>query len=357
MRVDICIVSYNTKDILYKCLKSVIQAVVNSNVKDAIEYVIYVVDNASHDGTVNMIQKSFPEIKLVNLNLNVGFARANNVIFSKTDGQYFVLINPDAFIHENTLSKAISFMQNTSSAGACGGLLRNVDGTLAPSARRFPTLIGKFCDMWGLSQIFKEKEISHKSQAVDWIPGTFTVVRRSAFINLPLFDERFFLYYEETDMCRALHNRGWQVWFVPEIEIVHIGGASAMAHAEKGGVSTKEMNTKQIFDTSGAQLTLWRMQSENLYINKYLSKWGVLANATIEISRHATRIAFNSIRYFYYINLFYLINKSQNFYNTIEKKKDLASIKKNDSQRKIVLLIKALKNTQFGNISPKIPWE
>lgn len=356
MKIDICIVSYNTKNILYKCLKSVIQAVENSNIKDVIEYAIHVVDNASHDGTVDMIQKNFPEIKLVNLEINLGFARANNIIFSKSYGKYFILLNPDAFIHEDTLTKAISFMENTSKAGACGGLLRNEDGSLAPSARRFPTLIRKFCDMWGLSRIVKKKQVSNKSQEVDWVPGTFTVVRRSAFINLPLFDERFFLYYEETDMCRALHNRGWQVWFVPEIELVHIGGASAMAHVKNESVNTEGMNAKQFFDTSGAQLTLWRMQSENLYINKYLSKYGVLVNATIEITRHATRIASNGMRYFYYINFLRYKNNSKNSYNTI-KKKNSAYIKKNDSQQKIILLIKALSNTQFGQVSPKIPWE
>lgn len=356
MKIDICIVSYNTKEILCNCLESLMNAVEYSNKKDEIIYTVYVVDNASHDGSADMVKKKFPKINLVVHDVNVGFARANNVIFSKSDGEYFILINPDAFVHQNTLSTALIFMQNTPRAGACGGLLRNVDGSIASSGRKFPTLMRKFCDMWGLSKIFRGKKVADKQCKVDWVPGTFTVVRRAAFNNLALFDERFFLYYEETDMCRALYARGWQVWFVPEIEIVHIGGASAKAYAADSEKNAGDIDKKLFLDTSGAQLALWRMQSENLYIYKYQSIFGVLGNISIEISRHTTRIVFNNIRYIYYKVIFYMIRNNTQIYNNIKKKKDLAYTNKSDSYQKIIVLCQALKNTRFGRVSPKIPW-
>ncbi|MFI3270515.1 MAG: glycosyltransferase family 2 protein [Pseudomonadota bacterium] len=402
MQVDIGIVSYNTCDILEQCLIAVELSITEAKIKIPATFTIHIIDNASSDNSIDMVREKFPHIQCYSLEFNHGFARAHNIIYSQCQGDFYILLNPDAFIHRDSLYNTIQFMIKTPSAAATGALLLNEDGSVAPSARKFPTLWRKFYDMWGLNrvlslydylikiigkkdkhklEVIKERDVSPLSlsaklsvaRVVDWIPGTFTLVRRVAFRQNEIFDERFFMYYEETDMCRKLQQRGWQVWFVPSIKVTHIGGASAVAHTQelkKDIIKHNSGNSKErkfhsdstsrnnkdshYIDTSGVQLTLWRMQSENLYIYKYSGFVGVLINVFIESSRHASRILYHYSKSKIYS---LLINSRYVDAASIQNRVYLSQSKQYDSQQKILFLFQALRNTNCGRVSPAIPWK
>lgn len=324
MQCSILIVSYNTRDILERCLERLYAS------QGIEEYEVIVVDNASSDGSPEMLRRRFPMARLVAMPWNTGFARANNLALRESSGKFLALLNPDAFVRPDTLAAALRFMHARPSAGACGGLLLSEEGAAAPSARRFPSAFSKFCQLWGLadrfagSPLFDRHDYRHRDLAaplpVDWVPGTFTVLRRSALLGLPLFDERYFMYYEETDLCRRLAAQGYEVWFVPDVKVAHIGGASAKT-------------VKKDFDASGAQVLLWRLRSEYLYLRKNHGPLTVLAHAGIEMALHATRMAANVFR-----------------------SGPKARSKRQDARRRLTLCLRALADTRLGAFSPAAPW-
>lgn len=325
MRCSIFIISYNTRHTLERCLERLYSS------KGIKEHEVVVVDNASSDGSPDMVRERFPNVRLLAMSWNTGFARANNLALRESRGEFLVLLNSDAFVQPDALSTALSFMDAHPSAGACGGLIIAEDGSAAPSARRFPTAFSKFCQLWGLahryagSPLFDRHDYRHRDLAepipVDWVPGTFTVLRRSALEGLPLFDERFFMYYEETDLCRRLAKSGYGVWFVPDVRVTHIGGESAK-------------KVPQHFDVSGSQISLWRLRSEYLYLRKNHGLFAVLAHACIEMTLHMARMAVNSFR-----------------------AGQTARDKIRDARRKLGMCLRALTDTRLGAFSPAVPWE
>lgn len=375
MHCTICIVSFNTSAILQRCLEALSEAIEKiHDINDIapISWKIIVVDNASHDDSVAMVRRLFPHVECMALDYNSGFARANNMAFARSmafslphennEERFFILLNPDAFVSQDALREALVFMQKNPYVGACGALLLNEDGTEAPSARAFPTLWKKFCAMWGFGahevgmQGRSEGELAQgQAYEVDWVPGTFTVIRQAAMVDLnqgqspaKLFDERFFMYYEETDLCRRLHEHGWPVYFVPSVRVEHIGGASAKMHSHQDSDSHNAH-----FDSTASQVTLWRMQSELLYIYKYHGLLGILANTSIEASRHMVRILMNAARQLW---ASYAHNKAWASSSVLDVK-DQALHKRKDSQYKVHLLYEALRQTHLGRTAPPIPWK
>ncbi|GFM34465.1 glycosyltransferase family 2 protein [Desulfovibrio subterraneus] len=321
---SVFIVSYNTREILARCLEHLFAS------NSGISMEVFIVDNDSKDDSVDMVRERFPQVILMPMDWNMGFARANNAAFARSTGEFVILLNPDAFVEPDAIAQALSFMHEHPKAAACGGLILDDHGGKAPSARRFPTSFAKFCRMWGLADRFSGSPIFDKHDyrnsdlsqpmQVDWVPGTFTVIRRKALADATLFDERFFMYYEETDLCLRLQRQGWEVWFVPSVRVMHLGGASAKT-------------VKKDFDSSGSQVSGWRLRSEYLYFRKNFGLAAVLMHAGIEISRHWVRIFLNSLR-----------------------KGEEAARKKTDSRRKAQLCQEALADTGYGSVSPKVPW-
>jgi len=156
---------------------------------------------------------------------------------------------------------------------------------------------------------------------VDWVPGTFTLYRREMLEETGLFDERFYIYYEETDLCRQAKQRGWQVFFIPNAEVVHVGGASSKTRKD------------QQFDTGASQVVKFRMRSEWLYYRKNNGMLAVLANSGVELGWHALR---------YVINL--LPGRSD------------GAAKRRQSKSIMAQVIESLQDTKFGSYAPPIPW-
>ncbi len=326
MYVTVVVISYNTGALLCECLQTVFDTAGDLPLQ------VLVVDNASADDSVELVRRRFPQVELLANSENRGFAAANNQAFARSAGEYIVLLNPDARLLPGSLERITAYMDQTPDCGICGGLLLNTDNTPAASARCFPRAWYKFCSMSGLSyhfpgSIFDRADygsFAHdRNIEVDWVPGTFTILRRSMLDRIGWFDERFFMYYEETDLClraRRSLRPAWKTMFFHEAKVVHVGGACSKTR--------KDLS----FDDSGAQLLSYRLRSEALYFRKNHGLCGVLANLGIEIFFHALRM------------LLHLRPGAEH------------RAKRSNSRNFIAHSIKALRDTRLGARSPIPPW-
>jgi hypothetical protein len=259
--VSVVIVSFNTRNVLRECLEAVARESAGLRVQTI------VVDNGSKDGSIEMLHAHFPEVELILSRQNLGFGRANNLAFERARGRYIVLLNSDAFLTPNSLRLSVEHMDADPRAGLGGGRLVSRDGSWQPSARRFPTLTTDLFVYSGLADRYAHSRIfggynrtwadPMQPAEVDWVPGAYSILRPEALAAAGAFDPRFFLYYEEVDLCRRLKAAGFTVRYWPDIIVTHIGGESS-----------RQLTTLQI-SQAGAQLTLWRMRSTLLYYRKH----------------------------------------------------------------------------------------
>jgi len=230
MKLSIIIVSWNVKEGLVNCLRSI------QKNRPCEQFEVIVVDNASTDNATEMVKRDFPETILVSNSKNRGFAAANNQGIKRSQGKYLLFLNPDTIIHADSLDVLVKFMDDNSNVGACGPKLLNADGTTQPSARHFPTFRGALYRHTFLRflRIFRSeykkwlmKDFEHDRQMdVDQLMGSALMVRRSAIEQAGDMDESFFMYYEEVDLCYRIKKAGWRIVFVPEAVITHLGGQS-----------------------------------------------------------------------------------------------------------------------------------
>lgn len=324
MKVSVIIVSYNASGLLRECLDSLFQA----HTRHELEVVI--VDNNSADDSVSMIKERFPQVILLENNWNAGFAAGVNQGYSASTGDYVLLFNPDARMKPGAIDRAVDFMEAHPECGICGARLVNPQGDLEPSARRFPSSWYKFLTTSGLSTRFASSRIfgrgdyryfDHNSVLeVDWVPGTFSAIRRAMLQQLGFFDERFFLYYEETDLCLRAKRAGWKVYFIPDAEVVHEGGGCSKTR--------KDME----FDTGGSQLLKFRMRSEMLYFRKNYGMYAAISNAAVEMGWHVLRA---------------LVNLRPGNESRVKRRASIQAIRHD---------IEALKDTRWGSYSPPKPW-
>lgn len=231
IELSIIVVNYNVKDFLENALLSIKKAIIG------IDAEIIVVDNASEDGSVEMIRQKFPDVKLIANNENVGFARANNQALKLARGKYIVLINPDTIVQEDTFKSLISFLESHPDCGMVGCKILNPDGTLQLACRRsFPTPWVAFTKMVGLSSLFPKSKIFAKYNLtyldpneiteVDAVSGSFMMIRREVYEQVGGLDEDFFMYGEDIDWCYRIKKSGWKIYYVPSTQIIHFKGES-----------------------------------------------------------------------------------------------------------------------------------
>jgi GT2 family glycosyltransferase len=271
IEASIIIVSFNTRDVLRECLQSVEREAAGRNMETL------VVDNHSSDGSPEMVEVEFPRVRLVRSDVNLGFGAANNIALREAKGKYFVLLNSDAFFDPKALELAITHMDATPGCGLGGGLLVGRDRAWQPSARTFHSLSGDAIVYLGLAGKYPKSKVFgafdrtwadvNQAAEVDWVPGAFSIIRPEAIEKTGLFDEAFFLYYEEVDLCRRIKQAGYSIWYWPDVVITHIGGESS-----------RKLKSLE-FSSQAAQVVLWRMRSTLLYYRKHhgfkalLAKW------------------------------------------------------------------------------------
>ncbi|MGC8880428.1 MAG: glycosyltransferase family 2 protein [Anaerolineae bacterium] len=226
MDLSIVIVNWNTRDLLAQCLASVY-----AHPPDCV-FDVWVVDNASTDGSAAMVRERFPQVHLIENRENVGFARANNQAIRASTGRYVLLLNSDAWVRPMALHRMVEFMDAYPIAGAAGPRLLNPDGTLQPSAHPMSTL---WREGWHLFHLDALRRLStyemhrwsvDQPRPVEVASGACLCLRRAALDQIGLLNERYFMYAEEVDICYRLAQLRWQVWWVPQAEVVHLGGGS-----------------------------------------------------------------------------------------------------------------------------------
>ncbi len=285
MDLSILIVTYNSAPLMDALLSQLQDEIQNPAFGFKAEVVL--VDNGSRDGTADLVASKHAWVQRVPNTVNLGFAAGNNMAAKSARGRYLLLLNPDAVPEPGALAKGIALMDAHPQAGLAGGELRNSQGEREPSARMFPTLRDEIFTMSGLAAKFPTSRTfarldrrwadPEQDAAVDWIPGAFVFIPRSLFQSLGGFDERFFMYYEEVDLCRRMQQSGYQVLYWPRLKAMHIGGASA-----------KTVKSARV-SRAGSQLESWRMRSAMLYYRKHHGLAGVLGLLSIEWVWHRLR--------------------------------------------------------------------
>ena len=235
MDLSIIIVNWNTKDLLLQCLESVYQTI------KRVEMEVFVVDNGSMDGSIAAAKGRFPEVKFIQNEINLGFARANNQALSLAKGRYLLLLNPDTQVKKGAIERLISFMDAHPEAGGAGAQLLNSDGSRQNSIANFPSLatelLNKSLLRWFFPSVFPGKERNYPEPIeVDSVIGACMVVKRDAIEPVGLLDEGYFLFLEETDWCYRMRRTGWKIYHVPQAEIYHFQGKGVEMEKKKARV-------------------------------------------------------------------------------------------------------------------------
>jgi len=228
IELSVLIVNWNTKDALADCLRALPESVA------PVSSETIVVDNSSSDGSPEMVRTQFPWVRLIENGENAGFVRATNQAIATSRGVYLLLLNSDAIAPPGSLARMVSFMRHHTDAGAAAPKLVNPDGSFQASYARFPTLLAESLSAFGLNRRLwgphhpspppRPDEVPHP---VDWAPGACLLLRRSTVEAVGPLDEGFWMYSEDTDLCYRIHRAGWKVYYLPDVEIVHLGGASS----------------------------------------------------------------------------------------------------------------------------------
>ena len=228
MKLSIIIVSWQVRDKLKNNLTALFKSQVD------FDWEVFVVDNNSQDGTVEMVENNFPQVNLIANEDNVGFARANNQAIKAAAGEFVLLLNPDMLVRQDTLLKMIDWLEAKPEAWVAGCHLLDEQGQTIKQVRRFPGLADQWAIASKLAHVFPaalhkylRKDFDYAAAAkVDSIRGSFFMIRRSCLEQVGLLDERFFVWFEEVDYCRRVAEAGGEVWYTPAAEAVDLVGQS-----------------------------------------------------------------------------------------------------------------------------------
>lgn len=226
MKLSIIVVSWNTCAILADCLASVYAH------PPADPFELILVDNASTDGSAEMVKRDFPQVRLIESQENLGFAGGNNLAVPLCRGEYVLLLNPDTVVKPKALQKLIDFLDANPAAGGAGSMLLNPDETLQPSCHPAPKL-GR--EMWRLLHLDEIAPYGRynmhtwkmdQPREVDVIMGAAFMVRKAILDEIGFLDGDYFIYSEEVDLCLRLQRTGWSLYYVPDSKVIHLGGQS-----------------------------------------------------------------------------------------------------------------------------------
>jgi len=294
--ISVVIVNYNVKDFLLQCLRSVESASKNLDVE------VIVVDNNSTDGSVEFLQPVFPKVKFIALDENIGFASANNIGIEKAAGKYILILNPDTLLEENTLEVMHDYMDSNPEVGCAGCKVLNPDGSFQLACRRgFPTPWASFSKLFGLQRLFPNSKLFAKynqtyksineTYYIDAVIGAFMFCRKDAISEVNGFDNEFFMYGEDLDLCYRLTEKEWKISYVYSTSIIHYKGESTKRSSMneiKHFYRAMEIFSKKHFSGSFIFLLFLRfgilLRSIIAYANKYRRDIFVILTDTIAIN-------------------------------------------------------------------------
>ena len=271
--LSVIILSYNTKELLKHCLKSVF-----ASETDSYKIEVIVVDNASADGSSLMVKKEFPEVNLIVSEKNLGFAGGNNLALKEAKGEYILFLNSDTEVVPDAFRKMIGFMDKNPKVGASTAKTILFSGGIDPDCHRgFPTPWASICYFLGLESFFSKSRLFgqyhkfyldlDKPHEIDAGFGTFMFVRREVLKEVGNWDESYFFYGEDLDLFYRIKEAGWKIMFYPDPLLVHHKGASSGLRKESKGVTKADRETR--IKTAKASIGAMETFYNKFYKNKY----------------------------------------------------------------------------------------
>jgi len=236
--LSIVIVSWNVADLLADCLDSIFDNsfVANLPAEKHIRHEVIVVDSASSDQTVAMLQTHYPQVNLLAQTENVGFTRGNNIGLQAATGRHLLLLNPDTLVLGDALAEMVRYMDANPDIGIIGPHTLNTDGTIQSTRRRFPSVKLAYYESTWLQPYAPKDLLDHYymndtpaagTVDVDWVQGSALMMRHEVYDDIGGMDEGFVMYSEELDLCHRAKNAGWRVVFLATAQIIHHGGKSS----------------------------------------------------------------------------------------------------------------------------------
>lgn len=230
--LSISIVNYNNKECLAACLESIYSHI------PGISFEVIVVDNGSCDGSIEFVKQAFSSVRIIENPENRGFVKASNQAIRVSRGRYLLSLNNDTIIKKGTFAGLVRFMEEHPDVGVCGPKVLNQDGTFQPQCRRsFPTISSSLAYFLKLHKLFPRSEFlgrylmtycdCDKAGEVDSVSGCCLMAKREVIENVGILDENFIMYGDDLDWCYRIKQAGWKVYYIPHVEIVHLGGQSS----------------------------------------------------------------------------------------------------------------------------------
>jgi GT2 family glycosyltransferase len=254
--LSIIIVSWNTRQDLLRCLASI-----TAN-PPARPFEVLVFDNASADGSAEAVAAQYPQVRLEVGPENLGFARANNRAASRAQGRFWLLLNPDTVVHPGAVDVLVRYLASHPQVAAVGPRLVNPDGSLQSSIERLPTIYNEWWRLLHLDHLYPISKYpqstlaSHRPQRVEVLAGACLLLKREAVEAGGLFDEEYFVYSEEIDLCDRLYHEGWELHWVPEAVVTHLGGQSTRQIADRMFIELYR-NKVKFFRKRRGQISAW----------------------------------------------------------------------------------------------------
>jgi len=263
MDLSVIIVNRNTQALLRNCLLSLQRA------GNALSTEIWVVDNASGDGSVEMVRVEFPQVKLIVNQENLGFARANNQALAQSAGRYCLLLNPDTVVPAGALDRLVQFMEDTLDAGVVGCAQIYPDGQWQITCHRAITLSREVFVALGLAGIVRgltdygvHPDQLRSPRSVDWVEGGVLLIHKTALKAVGQMDEAFYMYVEDADLCFRVRRAGFRVYYVPDVQVIH-------HRAQATGFIQRERRKHRV----NAELLVALHQSKAYYLRKHYGVW------------------------------------------------------------------------------------
>lgn len=235
--IAVIVVNWNAREDLRACLHSL-----SVDAYSPVSHSVWVVDNASTDGSAAIVQSEFPNVHLIVNDENLGFSKANNQAIARSENRYVFLLNSDAAIHPGALEALAAYADDNPKVGIVGPKVLNPDGSLQLSCRRFPSLgagifrntyLGRLFPNNKPAQDYLMADFDHAhTRAVDWVSGCAMLIRRDMIAQVGILDERFYMYCEDVDLCERAWQFDWEVVYLPDAVVTHTIGRSSDKDAE-----------------------------------------------------------------------------------------------------------------------------
>lgn len=279
MKLSVIILCWNDLKVIGDCLQSIYSGT------RSIEFEVIVCDNGSTDGSIEFVRNNFPQVRLIENGRNLRFAKGNNVGIQASGGEYVLILNPDTIIHDGALEKMVAYADRHPEAGGFGCRVVNVDGSYQEHVRPLPSIRSEWMAALHLGALANLSDWFHPGvyvgwkgdgeRTVGWLAGCFLLVRGELIKRLGGFDNQFFYYYEDTDLCRRIWEAGYPILYTPDVSIIHLKGHSTKKRFPLGFELDKYVTRYRYFYKYDGRRGVRRCR--HVTLAWLLSRWAVLS--------------------------------------------------------------------------------